>query len=79
MATQTSNHVVPASFNEGQRSPLPGRIISAFCSPQFLRPQLVSHDVVNGDDPGEMAAYIRQTMTQKRLPAGRPGPHLLTM
>ena len=35
--------------------------------------------VVNGDGPSAVAAYIRWAATKSRLPAGRPGRHPLTL
>lgn len=41
--------------------------------------QAEADEVVNGDGPSAVAAYIRQAITQTRLPAGRLGRHRLTV
>jgi hypothetical protein len=40
--------------------------------------QAEADEVVNGDGPSAVAAYIRRATTQTRLPAGRLGRHRLT-
>ena len=41
--------------------------------------QAEADQVVKGDGPSAVAAYIRWATTQSRLPAGRPGRHPLTL
>jgi len=41
--------------------------------------QAEADQVVKGDGPSAVAAYIRWAITQSRLPAGRPGRHPLTL
>jgi hydroxymethylpyrimidine pyrophosphatase-like HAD family hydrolase len=41
--------------------------------------QAAADEVVNGDGPSAVAAYIRRAMAQTRLPAGRVGRHSLTL
>lgn len=41
--------------------------------------QAEADQVVNGDGPGAVAAYIRRAITQTRLPAGRLGRHRITV
>src|SRR5215469_3138029 len=41
--------------------------------------QAAADEVLNGDGPNAVAAYIRQTTAQTRLPAARVGRHRLTL
>jgi hypothetical protein len=43
------------------------------------RLQAEADEVVNGDGPSAVAAYIRRAITQARLPAGRLGRHRITV
>jgi hydroxymethylpyrimidine pyrophosphatase-like HAD family hydrolase len=44
-----------------------------------VRLQAEADEVVNGDGPSAVAAYIRRAITQTRLPAGRLGRHRITV